>query len=252
MVLPTRLVETNQNAQTFEAFFERWLIRQEHYLQDLLQVMECSSCGDEENEQRCKELIDQIIAHYTQYFVAKTRIVQENVFLVLTPTWFSSFERAYLWIGGFRPGLAFRLVINNVLDLTEDQSQRINRLMTEIKEEEKEVTDEFDRVQEGIVSRSMVELAMNMGRPQNGAENNMESAVDRLRVSMEALVECADFLRRKTGILLLEILKPAQAVRFLAAAAQLQLNLRSWGMQRDVQNQRRNASIADIGTQSPV
>lgn len=160
MVHPTRMVETNRNAQTFEAFFELWLIRQEHYLQDLLWAMdECSSSsssGGEENEQRCKDLIDQLIAHYGQYFQAKAKVVQENVFLVLTPTWFSSFERAYLWMGGFRPGLAFRLVINNVLDLTDDQSQRINRLMTEIKEEENEVSDEFNRVQEGMVTSNLL------------------------------------------------------------------------------------------------
>lgn len=99
----------------------------------------------------------------------------------------------------------------------------------------------------------MLELARNLGRLQNGAENNMESATDRLNMSMEALVECADFLRRKTGIMLLEILKPIQAVKFLAAAAQLQLRLRRWGMHRDVQNRRRNSSVvSDIETQTPV
>ncbi|KAK6122033.1 hypothetical protein DH2020_044224 [Rehmannia glutinosa] len=121
----------------------------------------------------------------------------------------------------------------------------LTKLMVEIKEEEKEVTEEFNRVQEGMVSPSMVELTRHLGRPRNGAEHNMESAVDRLSVSMEALVECADLLRRKTGILLVEILKPAQAVRFFAAAAQLQLNLRRWGMQRNVQNRRHNAGPAN-------
>ncbi|KAK6145516.1 hypothetical protein DH2020_022336 [Rehmannia glutinosa] len=278
MVLQTRLAETINNAQTFEVFFERWLISQENYLQDLHRMIECR---DDENEQRCRDLIDRIVFHYKQYFEAKTRVVQENVFLVLTPTWFSSFERAYLWIGGFRPGLAFRLVINNVLDLTEDQSQRINRLMVEIKEEEKEVTEEFNRVQEGMndtycgLERVMIPpiqpnayilIELNtksvsidggtdkaLGTARRQGEHNMESAVDRLSVSMEALVECADLLRRKTSILLVEILKPAQAVRFFAAAAQLQLNLRRWGMQRDVQNRRHIAGPANVnGAQSPL
>ncbi|KAG8390118.1 hypothetical protein BUALT_Bualt01G0050300 [Buddleja alternifolia] len=230
------MVNPTTHVQSFESFFECWLISQENYLRDLLRLVEGGG-GDQNYEVRCEALVGQVMDHYDQYFGAKARIVHEDVFLVFTPTWFSSFERTYLWIGGFRPGLAFRLVMNNVLDLTDDQSRRINRLMAEIKGEENGLTDELTRVQGGMTSPSMVELARHLGRHQNGAAHNMESAVERLRASMEALVECADFLRRKTGINLVEILKPSQAVRFLAATAQLQLRLRRWGMQRDAQNQ---------------
>lgn len=140
------MVETNPISQAFEAFFERWMIRQEHHLQQLILAIEGGAA-----EQRCNDLVNQIIAHYASYFEAKAKIVQENVFLVLTPTWFSSFERAYLWIGGFKPGLAFRLLANSVLDLTDDQSRRIDGLTAEIRREEKEVMDEFNRVQERMV-----------------------------------------------------------------------------------------------------
>ncbi|KAL0319594.1 UNVERIFIED_CONTAM: protein RESPONSE TO ABA AND SALT 1 [Sesamum radiatum] len=237
---------TNDHAQTFEAFLERWLIDQERYLRDLLGLMERNRSEEEEYEVRCKGLIEQIMGHYKHYFEAKARVIEENVFLVLMPTWFSSFERAYLWIGGFRPGLLFRLVKNNVLDLTEEQSQRISRLMAEIKEEEKELTDEFDRAQEVVASPPMVELVRRLGRLRNGAEQNIESAVDRLKLSLATLAECADFLRMKTGIMLVEILKPPQAIRLLAAVAQLQLRVRRWGMQRDGQNRMHNAIFSDI------
>ncbi|EYU26795.1 hypothetical protein MIMGU_mgv1a0233481mg, partial [Erythranthe guttata] len=126
-------------------FFSCWLIDQDHHLQDLLQLI---ASGDGENEQWCNNLIKDNIAHHKQYIQAKTTLVRQNVFLVLAPTWMSSFERAHLWIGGFRPRLAFRLIINNVLDLTEDQIQRINIVIEDIKEEEDELTDEFDKVQE--------------------------------------------------------------------------------------------------------
>lgn len=144
------MVETNTTSRAFEAFFERWMIRQEHHLQQLICTIEGGDGGGGE-EQRCKDLVNQIITHYALYFEAKAKIVQENVFLVLTPTWFSSFERAYLWIGGFKPGLAFRLVANSVLDLTDDQSRGIDGLTAEIRREEKEVMDEFNRVQERMV-----------------------------------------------------------------------------------------------------
>ncbi|KAL7147884.1 hypothetical protein ABFS83_06G139400 [Erythranthe nasuta] len=217
--------------QSFEAFQSRWLIGQEHHLHDLLQIIES---GDGENEQRCKNLIDDNISHYKQYFQAKTRLVRQDVFLVLAPTWISSLERAHLWIGGFRPRLAFLIVINNVLDLTEDQTRRISKGLEEIKEEENELTNEFDKVQERMISSSVVELARQMGRPRNGVwDHSMETAVDMLRVSIEDVVEYADFLRRKSGVIILEILNPTQCLRFLAAAAKLQINLRRLGMQRD-------------------
>lgn len=141
------MVETRPISQAFEAFFDRWMIRQEHHLQQLILAVE----GGAASEQRCNDLLNQVITHYALYFEAKAKIVQENVFLVLTPTWFSSFERAYLWIGGFKPGLAFRLVANSVLDLTDDQSRRIDGLTAEIRREETEVMDEFNRVQERMV-----------------------------------------------------------------------------------------------------
>ncbi|KAL7108873.1 hypothetical protein ACP275_06G140500 [Erythranthe tilingii] len=218
--------------QTFEAFLSRWLISQEHHLHDLLQLIES---GDEQNEQMCNNLISDNIAHYKQYLQAKKTLVRQNVFLVLAPTWISSFERAHFWIGGFRPRLAFRIVINNVLDLTKDQTQTIKRVMAEIKEEEDQLTHEFDKVQERMISSSILELTRQMGRPpRNGAsDRNMETAVDMLKLSIEALVECADFLRRKSCGKIIEILNPTQCVRFLAAAAQLQVNLRRLGMERD-------------------
>lgn len=42
-------------------------------------------------------------------------------------------------------------MISNVLDFTEDQSQRINALMEKIKEEENELTDEHTNVPQRMV-----------------------------------------------------------------------------------------------------
>ncbi|KAL0341271.1 UNVERIFIED_CONTAM: protein ZW2 [Sesamum radiatum] len=236
MVLPTQL-QTNDSAQTFEAFVDQWFIDKEHHLRDLLGLIARNSCDNEVDEVQCKDLIDRVIRHYGRYFEAKARMIADNVFLVLMPTWFSSFERAYLWMGGFRPGLAFRLVNNNVLDLSEEQSWRMNRLMTEIKEEEKDITDEFDKVQEVMATPPMLELLRHGGRLRNGVGDNMELLVDQLKSAVGALVERADYLRMKTGIMLMEILKSSQTIRFLAAAMQLQLRLRRRGMMRDAESQ---------------
>ncbi|KAL0452718.1 UNVERIFIED_CONTAM: protein ZW2 [Sesamum latifolium] len=236
MVLPTQL-QANDSARTFEAFLDQWFIDKEHYLRDLLGLIARNGCGNEVDEVQCKRLINRVVRHYGQYFEANARIIADNVFLVLMPTWFSSFERAYLWMGGFRPGLAYRLVINNVLDLSEEQCWRMNTLMREIKEEEKEITDEFDKVQEVMTTPPMLELLRHGGWMRNGTGHNMELLVDQLKSALGALAECADFLRMKTGIMLMDILKSGQTIRFLAAAMQLQLRLRRWGMMRDAESQ---------------
>lgn len=59
------------------------------------------------------------------------------------------------------------------------------------------------------------------------------SIVDSFRESMEILVECADYLRGKTVLKILEILTSSQALRFLAAVALFHLSLRSDGQGRE-------------------
>ncbi|KAL3521224.1 hypothetical protein ACH5RR_019373 [Cinchona calisaya] len=130
-------------------------------------------------------------------------------------------------------GLAFRLLSGSVFDLTEDQSRRIISLTTEIKEEEKELSNALERVQDSMAGPQMMALAARIGILQNGALPDMDSCIERFRISMEAIVECADYLRRKTFEKILEILGPSQAMRFLAATAQFQLTIRRYGLRRD-------------------
>lgn len=141
----TRLEINYNNVESFETFFQGWLIRQEQPY--------CIGTSNhiEENEVTHKELIAKVTAHYHEYYEAKARVAQENVFLLFSPTWFSSYERTYLWIAGFSPGLAFRLLSGSVLDLTEDQSRRIRSLTAEIKEEEIELSNVLASVQESVV-----------------------------------------------------------------------------------------------------
>ncbi|KAL3523992.1 hypothetical protein ACH5RR_016826 [Cinchona calisaya] len=234
MVRTRRLGINNDNVEPFETFFQGWLTRQEHYLQELVQV---TQCNNQENEVMCKELITRVLAHYNEYYEAKARVAQENVFLLFSPPWFSSFERTYLWIAGFRPRLVFRILSGSVLDLSEDQSRRIGSLTREVKEEEKELSNVLSMVQECMVSPEMVALVTQFGRVQNGLVPDMESEMERVRISMEALVECADNLREMTVTNILVILNSSQAIRFLIAIAQFQLTIRRYGLRRDAESQ---------------
>ncbi|KAK3042104.1 hypothetical protein RJ639_001806 [Escallonia herrerae] len=224
--------ESNNNAEPFATFFRDWLTRQEHFLHELLQVQ--PSQHDEEGvDHESRELIGRVITHYKQYYEFKSRIVHQNVFLVLSPPWFSPYERTFLWISGFKPGLAFRIVNNSVSDLDAEQGRQMERLVEEIKAEERELAAELVAVQEALAAAPILALARREGRLENGRVREVDNAMERVRSSMEELVESADYLRTKTVVKVMEILNTGQSVRFLAAAAQLQLRIRSWGQQRD-------------------
>lgn len=136
-MIPTamQLESNNHLIESFETFFQSWLIEQERYLQQLLRLSS-ESCNENCISEK-RLIIDQVLAHYRAYYIAKSKVTQENVFLVLSPTWFTAFERTYLWIAGFRPGLAFTLVNKNVSDLSRNPSLMLKELLDEIKAEEK-------------------------------------------------------------------------------------------------------------------
>lgn len=222
------------NAGSFEAFLEGWLVRQEHYLDELLSTQQhCHEMRDE----YLKELISRILTHYQEYYEEKSRMARRDIFLVFSPTWFTSFERAFFWIAGFKPGLAFRLVNNSVDDLSEEGRRRITNLIEETKVEERALNHELAKIQESVAAPPLLELARRGWRSANGEISEEYRVLKAWKLALETLVANADSLRMNTALKVVEILRPAQTVRFLAAAAQLQLRLRTWGLQREAERQ---------------
>ncbi|XP_022746188.1 protein DOG1-like 4 [Durio zibethinus] len=230
MNLGTSTNSINQNAGSIDTFFEGWLVRQEHYLDELLSVQK--SCH-EFREDDLKDLITRVLSHYQQYFEENSRLAQGNIFLRFSTTRLSSFERATLWIAGFKPRFALKLVCNSVQDLSPKQGVRIKKLMEETRCEERELNDELARVQESMAAPPLLAIARKRARLMNVEIAEEEAALVTLRKAMEEVVAGADMLRITTAMKVMEILNPAQNVRFLTAATQLLVKLRNWGLQRD-------------------
>ncbi|PWA54370.1 transcription factor [Artemisia annua] len=221
------------NVTEFETFFNGWLVRQEEYSQELrsaLQTRETLADNDV-----LRDLITRVLAHYQQYYEQKSRIANYDVSLVFSPPWFSSFERSFFWIAGFKPGLAFRIVSSSVDDMDTDQVERMERLTVETKAEERELENEMARIQESVAAPPIVEVVRRMeyGRNVDGMYNDMARATEGLRGEMEVVLANADMLRSRTAERVVEILSPVQNVKFLAAVAELQLKIRMWGWQID-------------------
>ncbi|KVH94804.1 protein DOG1-like 4 [Cynara cardunculus var. scolymus] len=228
----------NINVREFENFFQGWLVRQEHYLEELRSALRI--CDESRDEDLC-DLIARVLEHYQQYYEEKSRIANYDVSLVFSPPWFSPFEQSFFWIAGFKPGLAFRILAASVDDMSKEQSERMETLKVEMKTEERELENELARIQESVAAPPIVEVARKDNLPVDGEYDtaDMESVMETLKSEMEVVLANADMLRSRTAERLVEILTPVQNVRFLTAVTELQLKIRMWGSQMDADRRRR-------------
>ncbi|MCL7045416.1 hypothetical protein MKW94_011581 [Papaver nudicaule] len=220
----------NSGEIPFEEFLDGWLVRQQNYLDELIHT---NANSTEIPEDQLKALISRVLGHYQQYYEAKSIASRRDVFVLFSPPWFSTYERTFLWIAGFKPGLLLRILNKAVKDLSEDQSSRVRRIDTETKVAERELNQEMAAIQERVVSPELVDLARRGGRLIDGETLDRDSEFQCLKEAMEAVVVAADYLRVTVTRNIVEVLNPMQAISFLAGATQLQVRIRVWGSQME-------------------
>ncbi|XVE95118.1 hypothetical protein REPUB_Repub02eG0069100 [Reevesia pubescens] len=112
--------------ENFEAFFKGWLIRQENFLQQLVQAL---TSQDEHEMEQYRNLIQEVLSHYQQYLEEKSSAAKQEVFIFYSPPLLSSFEKTLLYVAGFKPFLLFKLLSNSVTELsTPEQEEAIERV----------------------------------------------------------------------------------------------------------------------------
>ncbi|XWS21349.1 hypothetical protein CRYUN_Cryun30bG0048000 [Craigia yunnanensis] len=220
--------------ENFETFFNSWLIRQENFLEQLVQAL---TSQDGHEIERQGSLIQEVLSHYEQYLEEKSRAAKEEVFLFYSPPWLSSFEKSLLWVGGFKPFLLFKLLANSVTELTPEQEETIERVKYETRREERELTVAMATIQESVAIPPLLNLVRRFGRLIDDEELELESAMETLKVAMLKTLERADKLRGSTARKVIEILSPVQTMKFLSASAEFQLRVRKWGIQKDQQRE---------------
>nr|XP_023907344.1 protein DOG1-like 3 [Quercus suber]POF17271.1 protein dog1-like 3 [Quercus suber] len=250
---------------SFHNFFEIWVSEQSQYLQELISASQhhkqSSNIGSEDDTVILSPLIGRVINHYEQYYGAKSKWAKQDVFAMLSPSWRSSLEDAFMWIGGWRPSMAFHLLYSksglqlekkftvlvrgfssgDLGDLSPSQLNQVDALQRRTIVEEKETTEKMAELQETVADSSMVELShvvselmRERGGSVNGVEEErVESTLGPKEEGLEEILQKADDLRLRTLKAILEVLTPIQAVHFLIAAAELHLRLHDWGKRRD-------------------
>ncbi|PIA32297.1 hypothetical protein AQUCO_04500119v1 [Aquilegia coerulea] len=220
------------NGVSFPDFFQGWLVSQRSYLDQLNSLYSQNNPDEDELE----SLVGRVLAHYQNYYENKSRAASENVFLLFSPPWFSTFERTFLWIAGFKPAVAFRIMDRSVGELTAQQLEKIQRLKAQTRTIEKGLSDEMAKLQESIVGPSWVDIVRRMDG--HVIDGEVDEVVGTIKGGLKDLVVNADFLRATTARELVDILTPLQAAKFLAATAQLHLKIRDWGLLKDAERDR--------------
>ncbi|XP_047319090.1 protein DOG1-like 3 [Impatiens glandulifera] len=254
--------------ETFQNFFECWLIEQNQRLQDLVSAAESYQLQNQnqfERESALHELINQVIHHYEHYYSAKSHWVKEDVLSMLSPSWRTTLENAFLWIGGWRPSMAFHLLYSKsgiqleaalsdflrglpTADLGEfspDQIMQVDELHLRTIGEEREITEKLAKRQQTVADPSMVELShavSEMMRDESGSssgiveQERVDTVIGEKERGLEEILQIADELRMRTLKGVIEILSPIEVVHFLIAAAELHLRMHDWGKKKEARH----------------
>lgn len=222
------MTENHRCVVEFERFFQQWLESQEQFVEELIRM---ERDAGEYGEKEMTDLIWRVLAHYQQYYEHKSRVVEQSVFVVLSPPWFTPLERTFLWIAGFKPGMAFKIVGDAVGELSEDQRRRMEELEEETRTEERSLNDELARVQESLAAPPLMQLVREAARLTEGPVRS-DAITESLSSGLVTVVRDAELLRTTTAMKVVEILIPAQIIKFLTAVGRLHLKVRAWGLQR--------------------
>ncbi|CAL1386157.1 unnamed protein product [Linum trigynum] len=253
------------STSSFNDFFEQWLTEQEHHLESLV-----AAANGQAGDEFLRDLNGRVLEHYEEYYRAKSEWAHQDVLAVLSPSWRTSLEEAFLWIGGWRPSTAFHIlysksglqfetrisedqrrhngdnVVADLAGLSPRQFGLIDELQRDTIKEERRLTEKLAKVQESIADVSIVDLTHTVSemmrrtdddveRSSNGfSEEQVERALVLKKRKMEELLRKADDLRVATlRSIVHEILTPIQAVHFLIAVGELHLRVHDWGKRGD-------------------
>lgn len=223
---------TDAEVASFEAFLQGWMVRQRDYLDELLSAQQHH---DELQDDDMRQLINRVLDHYGKYYEEKSSIAHHNILLAFSPPWFSSLERAFFLVGGFKPGMAIEIVNTCLEDLSEEQRERLSMLKQETKVKERDLNDELAKLHESVAAPPLVDMARSHGRACLNRSFMVEegSVSSNFRGTLENLVANADDLRTSTALKIVQILRPVQSITFLVAVAEFQIRIRSLGLDKD-------------------
>lgn len=237
--------------QQFQSCYHHWLAQQRLDLDELLQALTHYPT----NLDYLKLITNKIINHFENYNNARAQLAKHDSPSFLAPTWGSTFENSFLWIGGCRPSLIVRLVYalcgshvnahfeeflegirhGNLGEISSSQLKSIDDLQAKTVKEEDKLSSRVASLQEMIADEPLVLLANTCREVgETGGDEVVDKAMDSHALDMYNVLIEADKLRMNTLKGMLDILTPLQAIEFLVASKKLHLSLHEWSKRRDL------------------
>lgn len=259
--------------EIFSEFFNCWLSQMDRDLRPLYAMAAASASAAPSSPPQASQcvdaqvqvLVDRIIGHHEYYIRAKSASARGDVLPMFSPTWTSSTDNLFYWVGGYRPSVAFHVLYSksglqldsqlakgmmpssldaegDLGDLSHSQLLRIDSLKMETIRHEREISEQEAAAQESVGSASMVaishqvrETLLELASEDVGSTEpkTMDADMKKSRDVMRKVLETADTLRLDTLKGIVEILRPLQAVHFLIAVSELILGVHEFGKRVD-------------------
>ncbi|CAD5315809.1 unnamed protein product [Arabidopsis thaliana] len=220
------------SSETFASFFNDWLCRHRQFVQQLTHLADETTIVTPIEEE---SLVSNFLSHYLQYYEEKSvamSVAGDDVYDFFSPPWLSSYEKLILWIGGFKPGMVFKLITTSVNDLTSHQIDQLESIRLETKRRERDLMRRFALLQQSVGDPLLMVPFRRIGvlRLGEGEQPEMEDAMEVLKIEMIKAMKNADQLRCVTVGKVVEVLNPRQSIKLLRAAGEFYLRLRDLGV----------------------
>ncbi|XP_016562027.1 protein DOG1-like 3 [Capsicum annuum] len=247
---------TSNDRREEACVFETWMALQREEAIELQQTVDQSKKG-QINEHQLNQLIQKILQHFQDYTNIRSRRARIDVSPFFAPTTCTPLENSVLWIAGCRPASFIRFAyalsgvdiesnltdflqgkrIGDLGELTMKQMSMIDVLQAKTIKEEKRLCSRLASLQEDILDQPLVGKVKKYSSNDEPLCEDADEALDEHGQHMADLMEEADELRMKTlKEIVLDILKPVQAVEYLAAAKRTRLCFHKWGEKREHQH----------------
>lgn len=135
------------SSETFANFVEDWLLRHRQLIQQLTDETTTLTSVEEES------LVSNFLSHFLQYNQDKSSAVsvaRDDIYDFFSPSWLSSYEKLIFLVGGFKPGMVFKLIKTSVKDLTRQQEDQLENIKKETKRKEKDLMRRFALLQQSV------------------------------------------------------------------------------------------------------
>ncbi|KAL5205990.1 hypothetical protein ABZP36_034199 [Zizania latifolia] len=209
---------SNSPAGAFDLEYARWI---EDHGKLIFQLR--AALNEQIPDSQLQVFVNGAVAQHEELLGLKGAIARADVFHLLSGVWASPAERCFLWMGGFRPSEAIKVMLKHVELLSEGQLMGFFEVQHSVKGAEDALSGAMDTLQQ-CLSDTVAAPDVATG----GFMERMSLAMNKI-AAMEDIVRQADGLRQQTLHKLQQMLNVRQAARGFVAISDYFHRLRALG-----------------------